>query len=84
MTFIIKKRINTELFIDRMAVLYIGKTRMRVRGNEGDQPVALADWSGANEFKGNVKETEDCFLRYFEIKTKKIISNSYKMSNITF
>jgi len=28
--FSIKKRINAELFIDRMAVLYIGGTRIRV------------------------------------------------------
>jgi len=43
--FPIKKRIITELFIDRMATLYIEETRIRNGTNEGDQPVALVDWS---------------------------------------
>jgi len=38
-TFPIKKRINTELFIDRMAAFYKEKTLVRVITNEGDQPV---------------------------------------------
>jgi len=44
LTFPIEKRMNTKLFIDRMAPLYIGETQIRVETNEGDQPVALADW----------------------------------------
>jgi len=44
MTFTIKKRFNTVLFIDRIAALYIGNTRIRVLTNEGDQPVEQADW----------------------------------------
>jgi len=43
MTFPIKKRINNELFIDRMAALYMGETPIRGVTNEGNQPVALAD-----------------------------------------
>jgi len=42
-TFPIKKRINADLFFDRIAALYIGESRIRVGANEGDQPVALAD-----------------------------------------
>jgi len=38
MAFQIKKRINTELFIDRTAALYIGETQIRVVINEGNQP----------------------------------------------
>jgi len=45
MTFPIKKRINSELFIGRMAALNIGETRIGVATHEGYQPVALADWS---------------------------------------
>jgi len=44
MTFQIKKRTNSELFIDRMAALYIGETQFRVGTNKGDQPMALGDW----------------------------------------
>jgi len=40
----IKKRIYTELFVDRMAALYIRETCIRGRTNEGNQPVALTDW----------------------------------------
>jgi len=36
---ILKKRINTELFIDRMAALFTGETRIRVVTNEGDQGI---------------------------------------------
>jgi len=43
-TFPTKKRINTQLFIDRTATLYIGDTQIRVITNEGAQPVALNDW----------------------------------------
>jgi len=39
MTIPIKKRINTELFIDRTAVLYIGETLIRAVTKEGDQRV---------------------------------------------
>jgi len=42
-TFLIKKRIITELFIDRTAALYIGETRIRVVTDEGDQPGSQAD-----------------------------------------
>jgi len=42
MTFPIKKRINTELFIVRSAALYIGKTRIRVETKKGDQPVGTS------------------------------------------
>jgi len=42
-TFPIKKRINAELFIDRMTILFKGETQIRVVTNEGDQSVALAD-----------------------------------------
>jgi len=37
MTFKIKKRINTEMFIDRMPALYVGVA------NEADQSDALGD-----------------------------------------
>jgi len=37
-----KKRINTGLFIDRMAALYIGESRFKVVTCEGDQRVYLA------------------------------------------
>jgi len=43
-TFPIKKRIHTELFIDRTAALCIRETQVRVGTIEGDQSVALADW----------------------------------------
>jgi len=39
MTLPIKKIINTELFIDRMAALYVGWTRIRDKTNEGVQQV---------------------------------------------
>jgi len=41
-TFPINKRINTELFIDRTAALYILETQI----NKGDQPVEQAGWRG--------------------------------------
>jgi len=45
MTVPIKKRINTELFIERTAAFYIGETRIReVTEMTGDQPVELDDW----------------------------------------
>jgi len=34
----VKKRINTELFIDRKADLCMGGTQIRGVTNEGDQP----------------------------------------------
>jgi len=37
MTFRIKKRINTELFIDRTTALYIDETKITAMTNEGDQ-----------------------------------------------
>jgi len=43
MTFPIKKRINTEPFVNRKPALYVGEARIRVGTNEGDQPVAIAD-----------------------------------------
>jgi len=42
MTFPIKKRIDTELYIDRTIGLYIVKPRIRVMTDEGNQPVARA------------------------------------------
>jgi len=42
MNFQIKKRINAELFIDRMSVPHRGETRIRVVTNEGDKPVSPA------------------------------------------
>jgi len=44
MTFLIKKRINTEQFIDRKVALYKGETRIRVGVNDDYQPVTLVDW----------------------------------------
>jgi len=38
-TFPIKKRINTELFIDRTATLYMVETQIREEITEGDEPV---------------------------------------------
>jgi len=37
MAFPIKKRINTELFIDSTTAIYIGETLIRVVTNEGDR-----------------------------------------------
>jgi len=45
MTYPIKKRIISDLFIDRMAALYVGETRIRVVPDEGDHPLTLTDWS---------------------------------------
>jgi len=39
MSFPMRKRINTELPVDRMAALYMGETQARMVSNEGDQPV---------------------------------------------
>jgi len=45
MTFSIKKRINTEPFIDRTAVLYIvGETVIRALTNKDDKTVPRVDW----------------------------------------
>jgi len=41
MTFPIKKRIDTELFIDRMTALSIGDTWIRVVIHAGDQECTL-------------------------------------------
>jgi len=43
MTFQIKTRINTELFIDKMAT-HFREPRVRAETNKGDQPIALAYW----------------------------------------
>jgi len=43
MTFAIKKRINTELVIDRKAALYIVEIQIRVWTSEGDHREAQAD-----------------------------------------
>jgi len=43
-TFQIKKRINTKVFFDRTVVRHMGGTLIRVGTNEGDQPMAQADW----------------------------------------
>jgi len=37
MTFPIRKRIKTELFIDRTSALYLGETRISNVTDEGDQ-----------------------------------------------
>jgi len=38
MTFPIKKRISTEMFIDRTAALYIEESQIKIMTNESDQP----------------------------------------------
>jgi len=46
-TSLIKKRIITELFIDRIAALFMGETRIRESNYDGDQRVAtksLEEW----------------------------------------
>jgi len=43
MTLPIKKRISTELFINRTEALYIGVIWIRIKTSEDDQPVALVD-----------------------------------------
>jgi len=43
MTLPVKKRINTELFIDRTTALYILVSRIKDEINKRDEPVALAD-----------------------------------------
>jgi len=53
-TFQVKKRINSGLFIGRTAALYIGETQIRVVMNESDQPVALADWRCEFTLRRNV------------------------------
>jgi len=50
MTFLVKKRINTELFIDRTK----GETQIRVGTNVGDQPAGQADWSIEYVMRRNV------------------------------
>jgi len=42
MSFPIKRRINTDLFIDRMAALYLVESWIRHRTNEGDQRVGTS------------------------------------------
>jgi len=46
-TFPIKKKINTELFIHKTAAFSIGETGIRVVANEDDQPEVLADLRSA-------------------------------------
>jgi len=41
-TLAIKKKISTELFIERTAFLYSGETWIRVMTNEGDQQVGTS------------------------------------------
>jgi len=50
MTFPIKLRINTELFIDRLVALYIGETLIRMLTKQDDQPVVQADWRNEHTF----------------------------------
>jgi len=54
MIFPIKKIINTELFIDRLAAIYIRKTRVRVGAKKEDRPVVLADWRGEYTLRRSV------------------------------
>jgi len=42
MTFPIKKRIDTEQFIDRTAAFYVGEIRNRAMTNEGYQQVGIS------------------------------------------
>jgi len=42
MAFPIKKRINTELFTDRMTALHIGETQIRDVTNVADEPVSTS------------------------------------------
>jgi len=46
MIFLIKKRINTELFIEIAAAIFTEETRIRVVTIEGDQQVAASCWVG--------------------------------------
>jgi len=55
-SFPINKRINTELFIDRKAALYIGETRIRVVTYEGDQP------AGTSWLEERVYLAQKCYL----------------------
>jgi len=48
MTFPIKKRIHTELFIDRTAALYILESWIRDTIHKGIEPVALVGWRDKN------------------------------------
>jgi len=65
MTFIIKKRINTELFIETEAALYNGEIRNRVGTEDDDQPVVLADWGNkctslAQKYYLAIKRFREC------------------------
>jgi len=59
MTLSFKKRINTELFIDRRTAFYIGESRIRVGTNESDFLLLGLGWvsptSGLGKFPLRVK-----------------------------
>jgi len=40
LAFLIKKSINTELLIERLAAFYVGETQIRDTTNKGDQKMA--------------------------------------------
>jgi len=50
MTFLIKKRIITELFIDKTAALYKVNIQIREGTNQSDWPVVLVDWGSSAIF----------------------------------
>jgi len=67
MTFPIKKRINTELFIDRTAALNIKENWIREETSEGDQPVALVDWRNEYALRRNAMGRKDWVSTYLKM-----------------
>jgi len=64
MTFPIKKRINTELFNERTAALYIRKTLIREVTNK---VLALADWKKERTSCRNVRLKDSTCQPYLEM-----------------
>jgi len=56
--FLTKKRINTELLIDRTPALYKLDSHIRDEINEGDQPMAIAGRSLSIPSSEKVRERE--------------------------
>jgi len=55
-TFLIKKKINTEQFIDRMAALFRGETQISVATDEEDQS------AGTSQSDEQTYLVQKCFL----------------------
>jgi len=69
MTFPIKKRVNTELFIYRMAALYIAESWVRDMTNEGNQCI------GTSWLQEQANLAQKCFLGLRGMGMKDQVSN---------